>query len=58
MSLATQLREATKLLRTKEKEYFSKLKDYEKGSLNVAIELTPMDKEKMKLDELLQEDEM
>jgi syntaxin 16 len=32
------------MLRTKEKEYFGKLKAYENGSLNAAIELTPMDK--------------
>ena len=48
VSLASQLREATRVLRTKEKEYFSKLKAFEKGSLNAAIELTPLDKERMK----------
>lgn len=39
MSLAQEIREASKDLRNQEKEYFERLRTYEKGTINNAIQL-------------------
>lgn len=47
-SLAQCIRECSRDLRTQEKEYFDRLKSYERGTKNSAIELSETQKEKMK----------
>jgi hypothetical protein len=48
MSLAQEIREASKDLRNQEKEYFERLKTYEKGTINNAIQLNTEEQERMR----------
>jgi hypothetical protein len=47
-SLALEIREASKALRTQEKDYYDRLRSYETGTANLAIQLREEDREKMK----------
>jgi|688.fasta_scaffold1050912_2 hypothetical protein len=49
-SLALEIREASKSLRAQEKEYYDRLKAYETGTANLAIQLKQEDRLKMKDD--------
>ena len=49
-SLALEVREASRALRVQEKDYFDRLKAYESGSANLAIQLCQEDRERMKDD--------
>ena len=46
----------SKELRLQEKEHFERLKAYEKGTANTAIELSETQKEKMRSDVTLEEE--
>lgn len=49
-SLALEIREVSKSLRAQEKEYYDRLKAYETGTANLAIQLNQEDRRKMKDD--------
>ena len=49
-SLALEIREVSRALRAQEKDYFDRLKAYENGSANLAIQLCQEDRQKMKDD--------
>lgn len=47
-SLALEIREVSKSLRAQEKEYYDRLRAYETGTVNLAIQLKEEDRQKMK----------
>jgi hypothetical protein len=47
-SLGMEIREVSRSLRAQEKEYFDRLRTYESGTLNTAIQLREEDRQKMK----------
>ena len=49
-SLALEIREVSRALRAQEKDYFDRLKAYETGSANLAIQLCQEERNKMKDD--------
>ena len=49
-SLALEIRQVSKGLRTQEKDYFDKIKSFESGAINPNLVLQQKDREKMKDD--------
>lgn len=47
-SLALEVREASRALWAQEKEYYDRLRAYETGTANLAIQLNQEDRERMK----------